>query len=339
MRNILIFLTLFSTSGWAHNKIEEIPTTGLSDADYRELLEEAHEALEGEHHQHAGCCSDSTVHTHSEPNRWSEFKDKFRFKKILINAYRWYWSHQDRPEVANASANIVAMLLASHFTEVVGGNVMVASSASSGFSSWTDWGLATFGVIIQAPGFDPLCLVLIGSYGKWPKTFDRWLTRPRIFAVKLLGASQAFVGIPEGYLAGVLSEYRDKMFQNRFKGVAIGTSTFRILGGDGQRTVDLKMRPGFGGMLELESVEFGSQAQAMNRIYLSETARAFGANIQALVLEIQDRLEDRKLLELSEQPYIAGLKQSEGDSLTVQVKAGAFPFLSRAVLNCERQLL
>lgn len=328
MRNLILICFISATgAAFAHGSSDDVTeVTGLSTQEYRELIEDAHEAFEGDAH-------------HSGSNWVTEFKEKFKFKKMILNAYRWYWSHQDRPEVANAAGNIVAMLLASHFTEVVGGNMMVASGTAQGLASWTDWGLTAVGVVIQAPGFDPLCLILIGGYGKWPKAFDRVLTKPRIFITKLAGAGREYFGIPEGWLGHVMSRHFDQRFQARFRGVKLAPMAFRIQGADGLRTVDLKMRLALNGNLELESLEFGPGAKAMNRTYLKQMVRPFGANIKALVMEIDSHLSNDEVDHLTDQPYVESVERLSSGAHVITVKAGAFPFLSPAVADCEQHLL
>lgn len=300
--------------------LEEISADGLSAEQYRKLLDEAHHTLE-----------DESATGFSQ--RWLE---KFNFKKILMNAYRWRELHKNRPEVANAAANIVTMLVTSHTVETIGGLTMASAGVGNGFDDPISWLMTTVGVTITIPGLDPLCIVLVGAYGKWPKVMDRWLTYPRLFIVKGTQAAGTLVGLSGKKVAKMAAEKWKARFLQQLSAAGASVNLrmksgqraeFTVLGAHEGQSIVLEMKQEPNGAYALDSVHFSPEARAINRVYLKSLLKPFGANIRSLLIEIGQRWSEGTLSELSHLPYIESVEQN-GEGLEIKVKPAAFPFHS-----------
>jgi hypothetical protein len=313
-------------------QLVEIPVDGMSVEQYRKLLDEAHHSIETE----------STGGGFLK--RW---RDKFQFKQSILNAYRWYSMHKGVPYVDNAAANIAAMLLTSHSIETVGGLAMAGAGVGAGLDGITDWALTAVGITITVPGLDPLCLVLVGAYNKWPAKMDRLLTVPRLFMVNTSKETLSLAGIPDGYFQGLLAEKLKNKFLSALAAkdasIKLTSSTlnsleFTVFGARGGQTVTLKVKTQTNGSQSVESVHFSEGASAIPKEYLKQLFAPFGFNIRNFVMEVDQALSEGKLQDMEHLPYVERVNEAER---IVTAKSGALPFfrIKHSELPCEALLL
>lgn len=310
---------------------QEIDLHGVSDNELRELMDNAHHAIEND---------DSTF--------WEKVKGKANFKKITLNAYRWASENEDRPEVSNARANIAVMLLASHWIETIGGLAMAGYGVSNGLETWSDKLMTVAGLLIPIPGLDPMCIVLMSTYAKFPGPLNRMLTKPRVILLRGASAVNAMAGLPDGWVDSAYSSVSKKKFlQDYLKGgeayshrVIFNEYLFQIHGTQPGQTIELTMSRMPSGILALTKVRFSERAPAMVRTYMGQLLKPFGWNIKSLVLEVDRAIADGKFERLAQQNYIQRVDPLS-DRYTVFLKPGAFPFhnLHESDFNCEAQLM
>lgn len=313
-------------------EITEVPADGLTTEQYRALLDDAHHSIENE----------------SEGTRWQRFKQKLQFKKIALNAYRWYSSHRGIPYVDNTAANIAGLLLTSHALETVGGFAMGSTGVAGGLNSATEWVMTVVGFTIPIPGLDPLCIILGGVYKKFPQTMDKVLTIPRIFVVRGLKTANGFAGVPDDYWASLYSQVLKQKFLRDFqqnnstlgvRPIMMRDFEFRVYGPGEDQFIDLQFNRRDNGEMSLHSVRFSRNAPAVVRTYMAQLLRPFGMNIRALVLEIDKAINNHKFNELKHLQYIEQVDELPWRH-TVVVKPGAFPFhdLHESEFLCESLL-
>lgn len=339
---VLAALIAAAPSAFAHRNHDHSPKetievqldeAGISSDSLRALMDEAHHSIELE--ENGGFLK--------------QYADKFRFKKISLNAFRWYAQHRHQPEVANAAANIALMLLASHTIETVGGLSLATYAAAH------DWGwigksvMMTIGVTVTVPGLDPLCLLLVGAYGKWPAKMNQLLSKPRIFIVKSFTKAQSLAGVQEGWLAANVAEWRKARFLSRLEkwpGViqtesVDGHRVFHIENRLGERALSLEFHAHDDAALELESVTVSSSSRGFDRgdWVLNGALKIFGANIYDAVSDIAAAAGDAHALE--HLGYVSGSAEIGAGVRHVRLKSDAFPFLklSDRDLGCEAILL
>lgn len=305
--------------------VEEVTEGEVSSRELVELLDDAHHALEG--HEEQG----------SFFKRWRE---KFRFKPVLLGAYRWYLSRQGRPEIANASANIAAMLLTSHTIETIGG-LSLASLGLSQESELSQVVLTTIGVSVTVPGLDPLCLILVGAYSKWPQQMNRWLTVPRLFVVHGAKAALNLAQVPEGVVAAYLALWGKDRFLRalheeggplRLTKLSDEQISIRIFGDDRDNHIDLDfVNHGQVGM-SLEEVRLGPGIIYLTKPQLAQALDPLGINISEI---LKDLVFERK----GSEAYIRDITEMPDGERRVLMLPGAFPFYSLQREDCEGLLM
>lgn len=318
--------------GHSHKEIIEIPLdeAGISSDGLRALMDEAHHSIELE----------------ERGSFLNQYVDKFRFKKISLNAFRWYAQHRHQPEVANAAANIALMLLASHSLETVGGLSLAAYAAAH------DWGwlgktaMMTIGVTVTVPGLDPLCLLLVGAYGKWPAKMNQLLSKPRIFIVQSFTKAQNLAGVQEGWFSANVADWRKARFLSRLERwpgtvqteTVDGHRVFHIENRLGERTLSLEFHGHDDEALALESVTVSSHGFDPGDWVLSGALKIFGANIYDAVLDIAATADAHALEHLG---YVRSSAEIGTGVRRVRLNSDAFPFLklSDRDFGCEALLV
>lgn len=300
---------------------EVVPEGEVSSQQLLQLMDDAHHAIETE-----GTAS-------SFLGAWGE---KFSFKEVALNAYRWYSAHKQQPEVANASANIVVMLLTSHAMETVGG-VGLASFGMGQHSHLAQVILTTIGVSVTVPGLDPLCIILVGAYSKWPKAMNRWLTIPRMFVVHGTRAALGLVGIPEGYLPAAYADFAKQRFLEQMKkdghsvvadSVTTDHAVFQILGSH-ENAIELEFASQAKTGMSL--VEVRMKGMQQESAELLRGLKLFGPNIRELVLDLVNGQNHSAA-------YIKSTSFSNLYDRSVKIVPGAFPFHSFSEGDCESLL-
>lgn len=310
---------------------EQIELTGLSDTELRELMDAGHHALEND---------DLTA--------VQKLTEKVNFKKIALSAYRWASINEDRPELANARANIATMLITSHLVETVGGVSMVVYALANGLETAAQKAMFTTGMAMPIPSLDPLCFVLMIVYGAFPRTMNSILAKPRVYVLRGAKAANAMIGMPEGWLSSATTAISKQRFLQRYLGggdvyshrVIFDEYQFQIHGTQEGQTIELTMKRQPSGILALTKVRFSERAPAMVRSYIGQLLKPFGWNIKSLVLEVDKAIADGKFEGLAKQSYIEKVDPLS-DRYTVILKPGAFPFhnLHESDFNCEAQLM
>ncbi len=149
--------------------------TPLDDQALIDLAKEAHNTLEGGGDDHG----DANTSLLKKMLNGAEWKEKFNFKNIILNALRWYQLKSDNPQIKTHAANILTMLLTSHTIETVGGAFMASAGAGSHNVVLNVLG-PVIGFTIMVPGLDPLCIALFVSYVKFPRLMGKAVYYPRI---------------------------------------------------------------------------------------------------------------------------------------------------------------
>lgn len=178
----------------------EDSSQGVTKEELARLMDEAHEALEsGEkheahdhHHEHCPNCGSahhSVEHGHSHGFSLKalfsleSWKEKFNFKQTILNALRWYQITATNDEIKTHVANIITMLVASHYSEgVIGVQIAKAGLAFDNIAA-NILGVG-LGSAIVVPGLDPLCIFLVWTYKKIPHLMGKMMFVPRIIIVK-----------------------------------------------------------------------------------------------------------------------------------------------------------
>ena len=326
-------LTLLSTSAFAHvghhhghrhgqshdKKSPGVLTCESTECDeLRAILDDAHHAIE------AG-------DTSSFFQRW---KGKLNLKNTALAAYRWYSANRNKPHVANAVPNVSLMLVGSHFLEGATGAGMV----SLGFSnpgSIEQLLYTAVGITITVPGFDPLCLVLFGSYMKWPKAMDRLLTAPRIAVMETVHMMEFMAGVPGNWFDATLQSRRIDKFLNGIKradGMIIpvkeeGDWIFNLETDTGDTAAQLKFSPLDDGRYGLAEVMLNDDVKTD---WWMRHLKLFGLNIRTLIKELQKEKS-------SAQPYIQ-FTERERFGKRYHLMADAFPFINFDTEECESAL-
>lgn len=300
---------------------EVVPEGEVSSQQLLRLMDEAHHAIETEG---------------SSSSFFGAWGEKFSFKDIALNAYRWYSAHKQRPEVANASANIVVMLLTSHAMETVGG-VGLASFGMGQHSHLAQFVLTTIGVSVTVPGLDPLCIILVGAYSKWPKAMNRWLTIPRMFVIHGARAALGVAGIPEGYLPAAYADFAKQRFLEQMKkeghsvvaeSVSVDHAVFKIFGtNESGIELEFAAEPKIG----MSLVEIRMSGQPQESPELVRGLKLFGTNIRELVLDLINGRSQSAA-------YVESTSFSNLYDRSVKIMPGAFPFHSFSEGDCESLL-
>jgi len=321
-------------------KIEEIPLDGLDERQYRQMLDDAHHAIES-----GGLNS-------QEPQgrirrKLRQWRNNFQFTRNFLNAYRWYSSHRGVPYAENAAANIAGMLVTSHALETVGGWTMAAAGVGGGLDSPVEWAMTTIGVSISVPGLDPLCIILVGTYKRWPARMDRALTLPRIFVVRTAKTALGVAGVPEGFLQAVWDEYLKRRFVDQFKAspnltvraIMDRDLEFYAYGPRDDQIISLKMQRRADGRQALRSISFSTGVPAMVRTYTSDLLKPFGKNIREFALEMDKFIGAGKFEAMEKLPYVEKVDRLPW-RYTIFLKDNAFPFyeLNEKELTCETLL-
>lgn len=318
---------------------EEVSPDGeLTARELSELVRDAHEVFE--HHDQG---LDTRYMTWWDwgldiLKRWPEKFDPENIRNLMLNGYRWFSAHRQSPEMANASANVAAMLVTSHALEI-GGGLAMASIGVHQESHVVQAVLTTMGVAITVPGLDPLCIVLVGSYFKWPKTMNRWLTVPRLFVISATHAGLSVAGapVPVWYLQAKAAEWAKRMFVHRLRTRGDGIKVrelseeqamFRVFDGAGEH-VDLEFQLDDVIGVNLKALEFSS-----TRIHgqkLRENLAPFGTSIRDLVFDVIYGYPTSTY-------YIESNKENQTEGRYVRLKKGAFPFHAFRQAECESLL-
>lgn len=314
-------------------RADEIPLDGLTEKQYRQLLDEAHHAIE----------------EHAQGRFIQRWRNNFRFKRNILNAYRWYSSHRGVPYAENAAANLAAMFVTSHALETVGGLALASSGVAAGFDGPAEWLMTTVGVTVTIPGLDPMCLLLVGAYGKWPARMDRMLTVPRLFVVKGARAVQSLAGLPEGFFGRLYGERSKRLFLERFhaqpetmrvRAVMARDFEFHVFGTQVNQEITLRMRRGPDGRQALTSLSFSEGVPAMVGSHMSRLLKPFGRNIRELGLEMDRFIGAGKFEAMDKLPYVERVDRLPW-RYTVYLKDNAFPFhsLDESDFDCESLLV
>lgn len=155
------------------------PATVSRAEQLKQMLEEAHESIEGE----------------EEGSFFTKWIHQFNYRRMALNAYRWYEVKRSDPKTADAALNLVMMLAASHTIETIGGTSLAAAGLAPDASWWTRLLFTAVGVGITLPGLDPLCLGLMALYYRYPQTVDSTLQVPRVVIFKSTSFLARYSGI------------------------------------------------------------------------------------------------------------------------------------------------
>ncbi len=306
---------------------EEISVDGITAQRYVQLLEQAHESIEVE----------------SDGNFVQRWRDKFRIRQMMLNAYRWYSMHKGRPEVANAAANVTSLLLVSHTIETIGGFALAGMGAEQGGLAGLT--LSALGVSISVPGVEPICYLVVAAYAKWPLTIDRWLTYPRIVVVRGLQKAANVAGFSEVELKEAIDSYLKERFLKQLKArsnsydlrIRGGSAEFTLFGPELDEEIELRMLPQEDGTQGLASVHFSEAAMALTPAQVKKLLKPFGMNVRSMVVEIAEHAARGTLDELKGRSYVNDVRASGG--VAVELQPGAFPFYSMDESDCEGSLL
>lgn len=271
----------------------------------------------------------------------SELAKKFdpeEIRNLILNKRRWFFAHRQDPEMANASANIVAMLLTSHAIETVGG-LTAASLGSQADSEIVKGTISTLGIAITLPGLDPLCYLLGFAYLRFPKKMNQLLTWPRLFVLSARAAAMSVAGapVPIWYLNARADEFVRRQFIQSIKSklgegrvevheLSDQQAYFRVFDGRDEY-VDLEFQYDSVAGMSLRSLELSSRQ--LNSEQLLKNLSPFGGNIRHLVNDL-----------IYQYPTSASFIETnsldeETDRRFVRVKRGAFPFHAMTEAECE----
>lgn len=340
----LLIAVLIPAQGFAHNRenrffpkcpscekpnepisIEEIPQRelGLEAEDYKALAHSAHESFENE----------------DEKARWHrQFIEKFNFKQIGLNAYRWYGLNRSRPEIANAAANLTLMFLTSHGLETVGGLSLSGYMATgSDLHPVIRSILGAGGVIVTLPGLDPLCIVLYSSYLKWPKQMDRWLEKPRVFLLKGLRFANKTAGLPAGYWSDRFADLKLSRMVTRAQGSLLPTEVtedgfnIRVQSEDGRELAKLEIAEINEKVMGLKAVEIAPQLSREDQKELSRATSVFGWNVQNFAGQLAKFDLEKDQEKLKDLAWIREIEAIEnGYRVTTKPDAFRMPNVCRA---------
>jgi hypothetical protein len=208
------------------------------------------------------------------------------------------------------------MLAGSHGLEMLAG-LGLAANGIAGSGGVEGLIYTTIGITITIPGLDPLCLLLVGAYRRWPETMDRALTRPRIFVVEKARLLREFAGVPQDWVA--------RLARRRFLSAlrrADHSLSARRLEDSWQffvgETLSLKFRPVDDGRFGLEEVIFHERSLPPAEL------RPLGMNIRTML---------RDLAEGKSSPYIRSIENVRS-GLKYQLDAKAFPLVDLDHPDC-----
>ncbi len=288
--------------------------------DLKRLLQDAHQSLEGEE-------SGTFV---------SQWANQFNYRRLFLNAYRWYSLKRADPKSADHALNLVMMFAASHTAETIGGMAM----ASAGLQPGTNWFariiLGVVGVGITIPGLDPLCLGLMALYYRYPESMDRGLQIPRVVIVKCT----SFLARRLGIAAVMRWMWEDQSAQSwlneKIANARPGTYVFEqtvygyhfALGGEagGPSPLRLKLIANeYDGRLTLSEIEV-SRSSLMTT-GLDESSRhwlsLFGLNVKEAVVESAALLARREEAQLKQKNYFNSLIENSAGLVTIKFNSDA----------------
>lgn len=299
-------------------KAGELTCESTECEELRSVLDDAHHSIE------AG-------DTGSFLKRW---KSKLNLKNTALAAYRWYSSNIDKPHAENVVPNLAVMFLGSHVVETVtGGGLVVHGMSNPG--SLQQAVETFFGFLITVPGFDPLCIVLAGSYFRWPSPMNKALTIPRIFVMSAKHAAEFVAGMPNNWIGTLAQNQRIDGFLNGMNhaGDSVipvsvsGDWLFNIEDDSGDTAAQLKFTQLPDGRYGLEEVMLNENVTGKNWL---KRLNMFGVNIRSMVKELQGGRGTAT-------PYI---RMSEPDPFgrRYYLNAAAFPFINFDTEECESAL-
>ncbi len=311
----------------AHLRVElTIPNAqkAATSQELKLLLHEAHENMEGEE-------SGSFV------SRWM---NQFNYKRLFLNAYRWYELKRSDPKSRDHALNLVLMFAMSHTLETIGGLAL----ASHGLQPDTNPLLgAIFGILgvgITIPGLDPLCLGLMALYWRAPVAMDAALTVPRVVIFKSTGFLARTLGISAVMRWMWENQEAKAWLVDKIDHAPAGTYVF-------EQTVDSYdySFPSVDGAssLKLSLIEKGEGTLALNRLHLSDLnlnskilpawLPLFGSNIKDAVQETVSLLKTGKEEELRKKNYIQGLTREWDGTMVVDFKSDALRLYPQRTLR------